>query len=201
MDFSSVLNLFTAPACKISRLKNARTHPKTVYFPVLGISTSNAMRFDENFLMQVRQRRQKGLMVSNVALLLVVVKWHHGSEGVNSFATSAGVQEAHDIFTITFSHRSTSTHRDMERHNCLKSCLRYIPWHFTQSSSFSLSQAQINKGLIWTPQFLHRGSNLTQTVYRGRNTIILHEKCGPKIDNVGTVTSEAWYCKSNCKKH
>ena len=74
MDFSSVLNLFTAPACKISRLKNARTHPKTVYFPVLGISTSNAMRFDENFLMQVRQRRQKGLMVSNVALLLVVVK-------------------------------------------------------------------------------------------------------------------------------
>ena len=33
--------------------------------------------------MTVRKRRQKVLRVSNFALLLVVFKWHHGSEGVN----------------------------------------------------------------------------------------------------------------------
>ena len=33
--------------------------------------------------MPVRKRRQKGLKVSNFALLLVVFNWHHGSEGVN----------------------------------------------------------------------------------------------------------------------
>ena len=31
----------------------------------------------------MRKRRQKDWMVSNFALLLVVFKWHHGSEGVN----------------------------------------------------------------------------------------------------------------------
>ena len=34
------------------------------------------------FHMPVRKRRQKGLKVSNFVLLLVVFKWHHGSEGV-----------------------------------------------------------------------------------------------------------------------
>ena len=40
------VNPFTAPACKISRLKNARTHLQTVYFLVLSISS--AVCFDEN---------------------------------------------------------------------------------------------------------------------------------------------------------
>ena len=34
--------------------------------------------------MPERKRRQKGLRVSNFALLLVVFKWHHGSEGVKA---------------------------------------------------------------------------------------------------------------------
>ena len=32
--------------------------------------------------MPVRKRKHKGLRVSNLAFLLVVFKWHHGSEGV-----------------------------------------------------------------------------------------------------------------------
>ena len=31
----------------------------------------------------MRKRKQKGLRVYNFALLMVVFKWHHGSEGVN----------------------------------------------------------------------------------------------------------------------
>ena len=34
-DMVSTINPFTAPACKISGLKDARTHLQTVYFPVL----------------------------------------------------------------------------------------------------------------------------------------------------------------------
>ena len=42
------------------------------------------MSFDQkSFHMPVRKRRQKGLKVSEIALLLVVFKWHRGSEGVN----------------------------------------------------------------------------------------------------------------------
>ena len=36
--------------------------------------------------MPVRKRRQKGLKVSNLALLLVVFKWHHGSGGVSLYS-------------------------------------------------------------------------------------------------------------------
>ena len=44
--------------------------------------------------MPVRRRRQKGLSVSHFALLLVIFKWHHGSEGVKcSFGVLAGVGE------------------------------------------------------------------------------------------------------------
>ena len=37
------INLFTAPACKISGLKDARIHLQTVYFPVHFPSTFNAV--------------------------------------------------------------------------------------------------------------------------------------------------------------
>jgi len=41
------------------------------------------MHFDENpFKCQCKKRRDKGLRISCFALLLVVFKWHHGSEGV-----------------------------------------------------------------------------------------------------------------------
>ena len=42
------LNPFTAPACNISGLKDARTRLQTVNFPVYATSASNAMSFDEN---------------------------------------------------------------------------------------------------------------------------------------------------------
>ena len=46
-------------------------------------SILNAMHFDKNcFTYQLEKRKQKGLRVSNFALLLVAFKWHHGSEGV-----------------------------------------------------------------------------------------------------------------------
>ena len=39
-------NLFTAPACQISRLNDARTRLQTVYFSVLVTSILSAMSFD-----------------------------------------------------------------------------------------------------------------------------------------------------------
>ena len=40
-------NPFTAPACKISGVKDARAHLQTVHFPVLR-PTFNAVRLNEN---------------------------------------------------------------------------------------------------------------------------------------------------------
>ena len=77
------INLFTAPACKISGLKDARIHLQTVYFPVHFPSTFNAVFWRKSFHVPVWKRRQKGLRVSNFALSMAVFKWHHGSEGVN----------------------------------------------------------------------------------------------------------------------
>ena len=55
---------------------------KECIFWSCNTSASNAVHFDENpFTCQVK-RRQKGSRVSNFALLLVIFKWHHGSEGV-----------------------------------------------------------------------------------------------------------------------
>ena len=43
------------------------------------------MRFDENpFTCRCQKRRQKGLRVSDLVLLLVIFKWHHGSKGVKN---------------------------------------------------------------------------------------------------------------------
>ena len=41
--------------------------------------------WSKSFHMPVRKRKPKGLKVSNLALLWVVFKWHHGSERVNSW--------------------------------------------------------------------------------------------------------------------
>ena len=49
--------------------------------------TFNTMRCDESpsekSAKKKTKRRQKGLKVSNFTVLVVVFKWHHGSEGVN----------------------------------------------------------------------------------------------------------------------
>ena len=92
LDLSWFINPLTAPACKISRPKNARTLQQTVYFPVLQpIYFHCEALWWKSFHMPVWKRRQKGLRVSKLVLLLVVFKrlllvifkWCHGSEGVN----------------------------------------------------------------------------------------------------------------------
>ena len=79
------VNPFTATACKISRLKNARKRLQTIFSgPVT--SAFNVLRFRDypsTCQCKKRKRTQKGLRVWNLALLLVVFKWHHGSEEVN----------------------------------------------------------------------------------------------------------------------
>ena len=56
--FDTWFNPFTAPACKISGLKDARTRLQTVYF---GPTTSsfNAMCFEENsFICQCEKKKE-----------------------------------------------------------------------------------------------------------------------------------------------
>ena len=56
----AIISPFTAPACNISGLKDARTRLQTVYFPVLNTSTFNAVRFDENpFKCQYEKENKK----------------------------------------------------------------------------------------------------------------------------------------------
>ena len=57
---------------------------KQYIFRFCNTSTFNAIRFDENPLTcQCKKRKQKGLKVSNIVLLLVIFKWPHSSGGVN----------------------------------------------------------------------------------------------------------------------
>ena len=76
----------------MSRLKDAGTRLKTEYmFRSFNTSALNAMRFAKMLSTPERQRRQKGLRVSDFALLLVVYKWYHVSEGVKRLWLWAGV--------------------------------------------------------------------------------------------------------------
>ena len=76
------INPFTAPACKLSGLKDAQMHMQTVYFPVLYLIYFQCYVFLWNSIrMPVWKRKQKRLQVSGFALLLVIFKGHHGSEG------------------------------------------------------------------------------------------------------------------------
>ena len=77
------LNPFTAPACKISRLKDAWTCLQTVYFPVLQHICFECWAFWLNlFHMPIQKIKQICLRVSNFTLLSIVLRWHHGSERV-----------------------------------------------------------------------------------------------------------------------
>ena len=79
----TAINPITAPACTISGLKEARTRLQRVYFPVLWHLLQCYVFWWSSFHMPpVRNRKQKGLKVSHLVLLLVVFKWLHGSEGV-----------------------------------------------------------------------------------------------------------------------
>ena len=79
-------NPFTDTACKNYGLKDACTHapansifssPITHLLSMLYISI-------KIFLDPGVKKKQKGIRVSNLALLLIVFKLHHGSEGVNN---------------------------------------------------------------------------------------------------------------------
>ena len=57
----------------------------------------------KSFYMPVRKRKQKGFSVSDFALLLVVFKRHHGSEGVNKWPhnlTLTWQKFCHSTFSI-----------------------------------------------------------------------------------------------------
>ena len=107
------LNPFTAPACKISGLKDSRTHLQTAYFQCCNhLSSMLCVLMKIVSHRPVRKRRQKSWMVSNFALLFVVLKRHHGSEAVNdfSFGTFIGFSEwhagKHGCKSITFTYCS-----------------------------------------------------------------------------------------------
>jgi len=73
----------TAPACKISRLKDACMHLECIFWSY-NMSTFNDIHFDKTlFTCRCKKRKQKGVRVSNMVLLLGIFKQHHGSEVVN----------------------------------------------------------------------------------------------------------------------
>ena len=76
-----LINLFIAPACKISGLKKAHTHTCRRYiFQSCNNSTLNTVFWWKSFHMQKRKPKPSGLQIS---LLLGISKWHHGNERVN----------------------------------------------------------------------------------------------------------------------
>ena len=80
--FHVSINPFTAPACKMFGLKDARTRQQTVYFQSCNTSTFNdiIMPFNENpFTCSAKKKTKR---VSVFAVLLLVFKRHHGSEEV-----------------------------------------------------------------------------------------------------------------------
>ena len=95
-----IINPFTAPACKISRLKDAWTCLKNRTFSwSYHTSTFNAMRFDDNPFTH-QYKKEKGLRVSNFALLTVIFKWHHVSEWVNTCVYCGVWKRSYRINTV-----------------------------------------------------------------------------------------------------
>ena len=75
-----LFNPFTVPACQNSSLKDAWMRLQTVYFLLSVLRVS--MKILSHDSARKKKKRQKQFRVSHFALLLVVFKWHHGSEGV-----------------------------------------------------------------------------------------------------------------------
>ena len=78
-SLSFIINSFTAPACKIPGLKDARTHLSYT------TSTFSAMRFNKNaFTCQCETlRRKKRLTGFGFCSFIGRFRWHPDSEGVN----------------------------------------------------------------------------------------------------------------------
>ena len=76
------LTPFTAPAFKISGLKDAGTRLQNSIVSGTMTSTVNAVCFDENPFICQCEKEDKQSRVSNFALLSVVFKCQHGSDGV-----------------------------------------------------------------------------------------------------------------------
>ena len=81
---SGLFNPFSAPACKMSGLKDARTRLQTVYFPVLYNYLHSMLcvliKVFSRASAKTETKRLKGFRFRTV---IIVFKWHHGSgEGV-----------------------------------------------------------------------------------------------------------------------
>ena len=78
------VNPFAAPACKSSGLKEPRTCLRNSIFsgPITHLLSVLSV-----FHVPVRKIRQTGLRVLNFAVVFVVFKWHHRSEGVKYTCT------------------------------------------------------------------------------------------------------------------
>ena len=79
-----LLNPFTAPVCKISEPKIAQTLLLKVYFWGSITNIISILCVSIKILSHIiAKKKTKKLKDSNFALLLVVLKWHDGSERVN----------------------------------------------------------------------------------------------------------------------
>ena len=80
-------NTFTAPACKISRLKKCICMPANSVFsdPLTIILSLSILCILKPFDMLMWKRKQKWLRILNFTLLFVVFKRNHGSERVKSY--------------------------------------------------------------------------------------------------------------------
>ena len=69
-------NPFIGPACKISRLKYLQTctYLQTVYFQVLQQNYFQTVCFDEVFSHANVKNKARGIMISNLAFLLVIFR-------------------------------------------------------------------------------------------------------------------------------
>ena len=76
-----------------------------------------------SFHMHVRKRRQKGLRVANFALLWVVFKWPHGSEGVNDLGHDRSREQRRGGVGISA--------QSVQPYNCFSGTefRDYPPWH------------------------------------------------------------------------
>ena len=83
-------NPFTDPACKISGLKKCTHTPSNSrFYGALAALFSILCVLMKTLSNAKAKKKQKGLRISNFALLLVVLEWHHGNEGVNYKITPA----------------------------------------------------------------------------------------------------------------
>ena len=72
---TGLFNPFTAPACKISRLKSAHIHAcKQYIWWSYTKSTFNTVHFDRNLFPCSYEGGEKALVISNLALLLVIFR-------------------------------------------------------------------------------------------------------------------------------